>query len=47
MACREGLRAEYCDFAQEQIHYMLGSNGHSFVVGFGDNPPDRPHHCSR
>ncbi|XP_071510732.1 uncharacterized protein [Diadema antillarum] len=46
IACREGLRSEYCEFAQEQIHYMLGANGRSFVVGFGVNPPDRPHHGS-
>nr|XP_054749385.1 uncharacterized protein LOC129254871 [Lytechinus pictus] len=44
IACRSGLSSQYCDFAQEQIDYMLGSNGRSFVVGFGDNPPDRPHH---
>ena len=30
----------------EQIEYALGSSGRSFVVGFGNNPPLRPHHAS-
>ena len=25
---------------------MLGDSGRSFVVGFGKNPPQRPHHSS-
>ncbi|MDQ2085549.1 glycoside hydrolase family 9 protein [Herbivorax sp. ANBcel31] len=38
-------RAEvYLDFAQSQADYALGSTGRSFVVGFGENPPKRPHH---
>lgn len=29
----------------KQLHYMLGDNDRgSFVVGFGDNAPERPHH---
>merc|ERR1719348_2622474 len=36
----------YTDFARQQIHYMLGDAGRSFVVGFGNNPPQRPHHRS-
>nr|ANR02619.1 endo-b-1,4-glucanas [Perinereis aibuhitensis] len=32
------------NFARNQINYMLGSTGRSFVVGFGNNPPQRPHH---
>lgn len=36
----------YRNFAREQIHYALGSTGRSFVVGFGTNPPQRPHHTS-
>lgn len=33
-------------FAESQILYMLGDNprNSSYVVGFGDNPPERPHH---
>jgi hypothetical protein len=39
-------KARYHDFAVRQIDYMLGSNPHqrSYVVGFGKNPPTRPHH---
>lgn len=37
---------QYRQFARQQIHYMLGSTGRSFVVGFGKNPPQRPHHRS-
>lgn len=36
----------YRDFAKKQIDYMLGDSGRSFVVGFGLNPPKRPHHRS-
>lgn len=36
----------YRTFARKQIHYMLGDSGRSFVVGFGKNPPLRPHHRS-
>ncbi|XP_066989121.1 uncharacterized protein [Macrobrachium rosenbergii] len=36
----------YRQFGKEQIHYMLGDTGRSFVVGFGHNPPLRPHHAS-
>ncbi|XP_078367250.1 endoglucanase A-like [Oculina patagonica] len=36
----------YRNFAKKQIHYMLGDSGRSFVVGFGKNPPKRPHHSS-
>ncbi|KAJ6644009.1 Endoglucanase E-4 [Pseudolycoriella hygida] len=34
----------YRAFAKSQIDYMLGDTGRSFVVGFGNNPPVRPHH---
>jgi len=36
----------YRQLAKEQIHLMLGDQGRSFVVGFGNNPPERPHHRS-
>ncbi|MCF6775916.1 glycoside hydrolase family 9 protein [Thiotrichales bacterium 19X7-9] len=38
--------AKYENFAQSQINYMLGDNeqSRSYVVGFGNNPPLRPHH---
>lgn len=34
----------YKTFAKQQTDYALGSTGRSFVVGFGVNPPQRPHH---
>jgi endoglucanase len=40
------LRTRYRDFAVRQIDYMLGDNprGGSYVVGFGNDPPQNPHH---
>lgn len=35
---------KYRTFARQQIGYALGNTGRSFVVGFGINPPQRPHH---
>jgi endoglucanase len=36
----------YHDFVKSQINYILGSNprNSSYVVGFGKNPPQHPHH---
>ncbi len=34
----------YKTFAKSQVDYALGSTGRSFVVGFGTNPPQHPHH---
>lgn len=31
-------------FTHRQLRYILGSTGRSFVVGFGNNPPQQPHH---
>merc|ERR1712008_352175 len=40
-----GLNPEtYREFASSQIDFSLGSSGRSFVVGYGVNPPQRPHH---
>ena len=36
----------YSDFALQQLGYILGDGGHSFVVGFGEDPPSRPHHAA-
>ncbi|XP_070571475.1 endoglucanase E-4-like [Ptychodera flava] len=45
IAAEEGINTEsYIDWAKGQIHYMLGDTGRSYVVGFGNNPPVRPHH---
>ncbi|XP_070574565.1 uncharacterized protein [Ptychodera flava] len=47
LAADEGINPTvYRDLAKKQIHYMLGSSGRSFVVGYGVNPPVRPHHRS-
>ena len=32
------------NFAESQINYILGDTGRSFVVGWGNNPPERCHH---
>ena len=34
----------YWDFAESQANYALGSSGRSYVVGYGENPPEHPHH---
>ncbi|XP_072172400.1 LOW QUALITY PROTEIN: endoglucanase 1-like [Diadema setosum] len=46
LACKYNFEAKYCNFARDQIQYMLGSRGRSFVVGFGNNPPTQPNHRS-
>jgi hypothetical protein len=40
------LKSRYHDFAVRQLNYMLGDNPQqrSYVVGFGKNPPTKPHH---
>jgi len=44
-AADAGVNAQvYRDFAKQQINYILGDTGRSFVVGYGVNPPQRPHH---
>nr|WP_245746171.1 glycoside hydrolase family 9 protein [Evansella caseinilytica] len=37
---------QYQEFAESQILYALGNNpnNRSYVVGYGNNPPERPHH---
>ncbi|HEY9061220.1 MAG TPA: glycoside hydrolase family 9 protein [Pseudobacteroides sp.] len=41
-------KARYHDFAVEQINYILGQNPRnaSYIVGFGTNSPQHPHHRS-
>ncbi|CAG0886957.1 unnamed protein product [Darwinula stevensoni] len=39
-------QATYRNFAKQQIGYMLGDTGYSYVIGFGKNYPRRPHHTS-
>ncbi len=42
--CTPSKVTAYQNFAKQQIDYALGSSGRSYVVGFGTNPPERPHH---
>ncbi|NET10390.1 MAG: glycosyl hydrolase family 9 [Symploca sp. SIO2B6] len=41
-------RQHYSDFAEGQVDYLLGENPRnaSYMVGFGDNSPQNPHHRS-
>ena len=44
-AAEAGLSPDtYRALGKQQINLMLGDAGRSFVVGFGENPPQRPHH---
>ena len=40
----DGRSGDFNEFAKDQLHYMLGDSGRSFVTGFGNNPPKRAHH---
>ena len=42
--CDSSRAKNYIAFAESQCNYALGSSGRSFVVGFGENPPQHPHH---
>lgn len=42
--CPSNKVKTYLDFCASQVDYALGSTGRSFVVGFGVNPPEHPHH---
>ncbi|KAK3581334.1 hypothetical protein CHS0354_016177 [Potamilus streckersoni] len=49
MAADLGINPQqYRCWAMSQFHYALGNNpqNRSYVVGFGNNPPQRPHHRS-
>ena len=39
------VRKSAIDFARYQVDYALGSGGRSFVVGYGHNYPQQPHHA--
>ncbi|XP_071116317.1 endoglucanase 4-like [Haliotis cracherodii] len=48
IAADDGINAaEYREWALSQIHYILGDNkyGMSYVIGYGDNYPLKPHHA--
>lgn len=42
--CSSSKVSSYKKFAKNQVEYALGSAGRSFVVGYGTNPPEHPHH---
>ena len=42
--CDAARQKTYIAFAESQCNYALGSTGRSFVVGFGENAPQHPHH---
>lgn len=39
--------SEYRNFAKEQLSYILGSAGRSYIVGYGKDFPKQPHHVAR
>ncbi|GAB1861543.1 cellulase [Camponotus japonicus] len=41
-----GPSHQYYNFAKEQIAYMLGKTGRSYVVGYGINSPQQLHHIA-
>ncbi len=42
--CPSAKKTTYTEFYESQINYALGSSGRSYVVGYGVNPPEHPHH---
>lgn len=42
--CTDTKISSYKNFAKNQVDYALGSTGRSFVIGFGENSPQHPHH---
>lgn len=42
--CPENKREIYFDFAVAQVNYALGDGGRSYLIGFGEDYPQNPHH---
>jgi len=42
--CPEEKVKVYRDFSKSQVDYALGSTGRSYVIGFGKDYPEHPHH---
>jgi hypothetical protein len=44
--CDSTKEWDYREFAKNQINYILGDNPHnsSYIIGFGENSPQNPHH---
>lgn len=50
VAAKNGISTtEFLNYAMTQIHYILGDNNNNFsyLIGFGDDFPKRPHHRGR
>ena len=43
-ACPSAKKDTYWNFAVNQAGYALGDTGRSFMIGFGENYPQHPHH---
>ena len=46
MISDSSLKTRYRSFAERQVNYALGDNpqSSSYICGYGENPPIRPHH---
>lgn len=42
--CTSSKVSTYKDFAKSQVDYALGSTGRSYLIGFGSDYPQHPHH---
>ncbi|MBR1770959.1 MAG: glycoside hydrolase family 9 protein [Lachnospiraceae bacterium] len=42
--CPEKKADKYFDFAVSQANYILGDTGFSYLIGFGEDYPEHPHH---
>lgn len=42
--CPDAKKETYYDFAVSQVNYALGDTGFSYLIGFGDDYPQNPHH---
>ncbi len=42
--CPDSKKATYHDFGVAQVNYALGDTGRSYLIGFGEDYPQNPHH---
>lgn len=40
----QDYRTIFTNFAKQQVNYILGDTGRSFIVGYGRNPPQKAYH---
>ena len=43
-SCPSSKKDVYYDFAVSQVNYALGDTGFSYLIGFGEEYPQNPHH---